>query len=1359
MRMNTFLSGWRMGKWGGVTLLIGGLLLASAVSVWAAAPFPPTDTIVIDGVFTGDLLDSDGTLSHGVGDAGTVARGFIELKPFDDADRLCYQDSNQTERLDAGDALWLDGNANDRFDSLDKILLGNPLPYPATGTLISALHGATTIAYNDAEITLNNAYDDGEDIYLIASSEFQGATQRIVYDPRYPGERRVVAHLYVTQDEHTIFVHNDFIVDAAATWIDGDGTEAIGGGIPTVIGFPVFANAVSPTLTVDLPGRWFTMQDNLYWFAFDPLLATWTPSRDALWRDRDGDGIYSETVDSLIYDGAEFSTEDGGLLVSSDGLQPIYNLVYNDANNNNIWDDGEDISTLAGDTIYDWAYFLDRWAWLVDGDGDLTPGAGTETAAGASAAAWFQAGDRAFHYDADGDAEWDAGDALWLDGDGDGLYTAALDRMLVLSGTVADGVAGRLLWVQLVDGDGYTTDLPGSEYLPRRGQTPFSLEDNVLWYDAPGAGQRFWSAGDGLWLDVDHNDIFDPMEDWVLVRGEMPGGARGVRLSPGALHFGYDDGEVALNGRYDPGEDIYAANTFLAYDDFEIAFNGQYDPGEDIRNRAYVEIWVYAEGDSAMAPVGMPNPSPEPAARDVGFRVHINGVRVDNPAADYDAPYGFQAAAGWGPSRGAVGAGVPAGGYNRHYEYKLTPGALGTPGSLAAEGVTWTAQWQVLRRQAGGAPAQSFAGPPVQSLETVWAGRQEVRALPPETAPLVIQEAIMGPLPLAPDALQVDAPYCWNLFAANPGAQPVGRLVLTETLPPGWAGSVVAVTSEPPTLEVTVAAFPVITLPTGLPAQSWVQITLCATGPLDPAATEIVAGVEGVVDADVNPDTPPTPLPTAASYRTARAPIVREPSLTLAKAATPAAVYADKSAIWRIGVANTGLTALHHAWFQDTPAAGLLPRTVMSRALGTLWPDQVHFINLEADVATTILPETILTNTVTLFGDFVGSETGWTPYHSAPATATVLIRAPRAKMPPGPYTGLPVAEGPPITNFMLQALLDQYAATAHSRLFVLTQFYGNDLWADLIARPQTAALAATAPDRKPVYAGYDQDAALALFPAADRTSAAVHQAGVAGQDTRETPQQGGVAISLAPTAAAGPIQRRQVLIYAGLPDVRGPWESAQRDIIRANFTGASDTPVAAIGGGGGNGWDRPATLAELRAALSAAQLTANSQLILFVTGPGEQHALARDVEIPPRARAGVAIPLSAALAAQMRQTTSNEPGTGVTLYYPGVSTLSPGDVAVYLPDVTTVYTDFVAYPVDLNGDVNLDAPGEGTYLVFAIPEADLLRAVGVNGGFLRPEVENLLLEPLYFGYVSVDSGPLHKGLPYAIYLPLTLREH
>jgi uncharacterized repeat protein (TIGR01451 family) len=105
---------------------------------------------------------------------------------------------------------------------------------------------------------------------------------------------------------------------------------------------------------------------------------------------------------------------------------------------------------------------------------------------------------------------------------------------------------------------------------------------------------------------------------------------------------------------------------------------------------------VYAEGDNTDARMGGNEyaPDQEPSLRDIGFRVHLNGIRVDSVPpitntrviSDYDAPLGVQAAAGWGPSRGFLGPTSldPAfGGFNRHYEYRI-PRQGGIIGGVSA---------------------------------------------------------------------------------------------------------------------------------------------------------------------------------------------------------------------------------------------------------------------------------------------------------------------------------------------------------------------------------------------------------------------------------------------------------------------------------------------------------------------------------------------------------------------------------------------------------------------------------------------------------------------------------------------------
>ncbi|RLC92953.1 MAG: hypothetical protein DRI77_12350, partial [Chloroflexi bacterium] len=644
----------------------------------SAAAYSLTDPIVIDGVFTGALIDGDGTDTAGAGSAHPTK--FVEQKKFDAADNVCYQDTNGSGQADAGDAYWLD-DGDDNYDVGDAVIVGAPVL--GAGARVDALAGETAIAYNDAEINDNNQYDDGEDIYLVDSeSEFRGAMQRIVYDPLYPGSGQVLAHIYIANTTDTVFMHNDFIVDTESVWID-DGITNTVAGTQEAIGFQPFTNAISSTLNVQIFGRWFTTADDVYWKSTGWISDTWATG-DSLWLDMDGNGVYDTGADLVLISTGVLNDGDVGRELNSDGLTPTYNFTYNDENGNGQWDIGEDISTLDGDEIYDWNYFDDRWSWLVDGDGDTTDGRGDEDLTRIDGNTWFQADDQVYHWDADTNGDWNEGDGLWVDTDSNGVFGAS-DSVLV-RGTMTGGETGKLLQVALVDGDGDTTDGPGSENTARCGQTPFALTDHVFWYDVYDDDNWFWSSGDGLWIDDDGDTLFTDGVDRVLVRGNMSSGDSGIRLTHGAHHFGYDDGEVDLNGQYDPGEDIYATNTYLAYDDFEVNFNGAYDSGEDVYDRDYIEIWVYAEGDAAQVPTDMYHPDLEPGLRDIGFRVHVNGIRVDDPTDDYDAPTGFQAAAGWGQSRGAVAASVPAGGYNRHYEYKLTSASAGTQAHLVSNG-------------------------------------------------------------------------------------------------------------------------------------------------------------------------------------------------------------------------------------------------------------------------------------------------------------------------------------------------------------------------------------------------------------------------------------------------------------------------------------------------------------------------------------------------------------------------------------------------------------------------------------------------------------------------------------------------
>jgi hypothetical protein len=972
--------------------------------VYACADVIAGGPPVIDGVFTGALIDGDGTATNGVGRAHPTK--FIEQKPFDAADNVCYEDVDGDGQAGAGDAFWIDNGDGVYDQDEDAIIVGSPTP--GAGTLVDALAGETAVAYNDAEIDDNNSYDDGEDIYLVDSEgEFLGAPiQRVVYDPLVPYNEEVLAHIYIANTTNTVFMHNDFIVDSESIWIDGDGTATEDSGAQTEIGFRPFTNAISNTLNVQLFGRWFTTDDDVYWKA--ALTDTWSGGLDYLWLDVDDDGIYNAGSDQVIFKGMWAAPVDGdtGRELNSDGPAPTYNFTYNDENGNAQWDDGEDIGTLDGDEIYDWNYFDDRWSWLVDGDGVATDDRGDEDLTRIDGNTWFQAGDAVYHWDADGNGDWNKGDGLWIDADGNGEFEDDADELLV-RGNMTGGETGKLLQVDLVDGDGSLSGGAGSENTTRHGQTAFALTDNVFWYDAD--DDWFWSTGDGLWIDEDGDGLFSNAADSVILLGDMSDGVSGARLSASAHHFGYDDGEVAPNGQYDLGEDVYAANTYLAYDDFEVDFNGAYDSGEDIYDRDYIEIWVYAEGDAAQVPIDMHHPELEPGLRDVGFRVHVNGIRVDDPSDDYDAPTGFQAAAGWGRSRGAPTADAPAGGYNRHYEYKLTSAAASTQTHMTSNGmrvdtaspkaprgkeinVTHKIDWETCEMTSithwkdlvrGRDPGyQEFGSSSGQREETVmldW-----LHPTPPLTSPFGVgKNPLSGPL--IPDPFFNR--YCWNILIYNLEDEPRGPTVLSDTLPDGWFLCDWDWNTHPPTITVEVddddPSNPVIRLPDGLPSGSVVQVTLCACkeGPVE----QISNRVEGETDHDNDPDTEPKPIPPVESS----IPALYEPEILLFKIADSAEVTPGGRVIWRIGVINTGRVAVNKARIEEELPAGLTSDGAPPLP-DTLGPGHVSIIVVEAEVSDTLAPSTTLTNTVTLEGEFTTSS-GETRAYSTSVSASVHV--------------------------------------------------------------------------------------------------------------------------------------------------------------------------------------------------------------------------------------------------------------------------------------------------------------------------------------------------------------------------------
>jgi hypothetical protein len=285
---------------------------------------------------------------------------------------------------------------------------------------------------------------------------------------------------------------------------------------------------------------------------------------------------------------------------------------------------------------------------------------------------------------------------------------------------------------------------------------------------------------------------------------------------------------------------------------------------------------------------------------------------------------------------------------------------------------------------------------------------------------------------------------------------------------------------------------------------------------------------------------------------------------------------------------------------------------------------------------------------------------------------------------------------------MLNILLP--ANNAHSTLVVFTQCYGGDAMDDLASRPNTAVVSATSPGQTATYGGYDDDAAAALRPGAGRTSNDVHEAGVAGKASGETPQSQGSPVSLEPTNPDGPIRSRHVLIYAGIPGGGSHGDAYQRDVIRSNFAGQGNTTVTAVGGDGTGGWDYPGTIDGLNAAALALmnEMDTDEQLIVFVTDHGD----IEKVDTSPDCASGHCVSepliLGESIYAQMLSDPQNIPT--VALFSPGPMVPPPVDILV--GDQLFPAVPFDQF-VDLNGDGDMNDFGEGWAAVHPMDEASI----------------------------------------------------
>jgi hypothetical protein len=295
--------------------------------------------------------------------------------------------------------------------------------------------------------------------------------------------------------------------------------------------------------------------------------------------------------------------------------------------------------------------------------------------------------------------------------------------------------------------------------------------------------------------------------------------------------------------------------------------------------------------------------------------------------------------------------------------------------------ITWITHWKDLRR--GRDNYQGFGSSSGQREESIIVDWLHPPPPPPPEPPIVIKEPLFDtitPCPLGENF------YCWSIFVYNPSEEPLGSIVLTDTLPEGWEGFVFDIETHPPGLSVEVGyapdGRPIIRFPEGLPPGGWAEIIICGFGPIEPGAEEIINRVDGEMDDDWNPDTPPVPIPPVESP----VPVVPEPEVELFKIPDKTEVPPGGTVIWRIGVVNTGRLAVDNTNLKDGNQT--LP-------LDTLGRGHVRIAGLQDDVSVTLTPSTTLTNTITLVGEFTTSS-GATRSYSASVSATVHVTTGRA---------------------------------------------------------------------------------------------------------------------------------------------------------------------------------------------------------------------------------------------------------------------------------------------------------------------------------------------------------------------------
>jgi hypothetical protein len=179
----------------------------------------------------------------------------------------------------------------------------------------------------------------------------------------------------------------------------------------------------------------------------------------------------------------------------------------------------------------------------------------------------------------------------------------------------------------------------------------------------------------------------------------------------------------------------------------------------------------------------------------------------------------------------------------------------------------------------------------------------------------------------------------------------------------------------------------------------------------------------------------------------------------------------------------------------------------------------------------------------------------------------------------------------------VQAWITEWVPATTPKLVVLTECYGGNALPDFTGN-STAVISATSAFQQATYGYFDMGSASALgpdVPAAMKTAQNVLDGGSERQAPTETPIfGGGLALgsySLDNATAAGDVQGRQVLVYAGQPDGgKLATDAGLLNTIAGNFTtvpAQAATSVEGVGDKAVAPWTLPGTPAGLQGAISA----------------------------------------------------------------------------------------------------------------------------------------------------------------------------